>query len=288
MRIRLTLLSAAFGAALASAGTAGAATFYLSTQGGNTLDGLSFRGGDIVQYDDSPPGTAALFFDEDDFDVPGPGPEVDAFELLDDGRMLFSTNSVATLGSNSIDIVNGDIVEYDPATDLATLIFDEQTNFQGQADVDAVAILPNGNILFSTVDDADLDLGPGPGLGILDGDVIEWDPLTNSFVGVYLSETAFFGGVDVDIDAFDVTPDGASYALSLENDANVLGLTVLDGDLVRYDIDTDTAIVWLSESLFTGAATSPLDAVAVPEPGAPTLFALGLLGLALAGRRRPR
>jgi hypothetical protein len=137
------------------------------------------------------------------------------------------------------------------------------------------------------VDDETLTL-PGPDVGILDGDLVEWDPLTNSFVGIYLSETAFFGGTDVDVDAFDLTPDGAFYAFSLLNDANVLGIGILDGDLVRYDINTDTADIWLSESLFTGPATSPLDAIAVPEPNAATLFGLGLLGLELAGRRRPR
>src|SRR5262245_28049669 len=142
------------------------------------------RGGDIVQYDDSSPGTASVFFNEDTFADPGVGPEVDAFELLPNGHMLFSTNSPSTLGTNSLSFVDGDVVEYDPGSGLATKIFDEQLNFNGQADIDAIAALSNGHLLFSTESNALLTVG---NINITNGDIVEWNPITNAYVGIYWS-----------------------------------------------------------------------------------------------------
>ncbi|MCI0635191.1 MAG: PEP-CTERM sorting domain-containing protein [Actinobacteria bacterium] len=279
MRRRLAILTAALAAALASAGTAGATTFYLSTLGGPVVPGLPFsRGGDIVKYDDSS-GAATVFFNEDIFAVPGPGPEVDAFELLTNGHMLFSTLSQGSLGTPcpSPDCFdNGDIVDYDPVSALATKIFDESNNFNGQANIDAVAMLPSGNILFSTQDNEQLTVG---NIGISDGDVVEWNPVTNTFVRIYFTLSA-------DIDAFDVTDDGR-YAFSTAANASIAGLPFTDSDLVLYDPVGGTAFIWISERVFGDPNGSPLDAVAVPEPSALGLLALGLVGVAFVGRREP-
>lgn len=277
MRRRLATLTVSL--ALASASPAAATIFHLSTEGGETLDGQSFRGGDVSRYDDST-GTATLFFDEDAFTViPPDSEEVDAFELLPSGNIILSTSNQATLGT--LTFQRGDLVEWDGTT--ATRIFDETLFTPGSPDIDAVAVHPiNGHLLFSLEEPDAL-----PGVpNILDGDIIEWDGTTAT---KFLDELIFFGGVDVDIDAFDLTADGI-YGFSLLDDASVLGLgNVLNGDLVRYDINTQTATIWLSElSLFSASLPADIDAVAIPEPGTSTLFALGLVGLALTGRRRPR
>jgi hypothetical protein len=281
VRSTLAVLTAALGAALASAGTAGATTFYLSTLGGNTLAGHSFRGGDVVQYDDAAPASATTVLNEDLFGSPGVGPEVDAFEFLPNGHYLISTTAPDSIAG--VSFVNGDIVDYDPVNNIATVIFDEQLNFAGQADIDAVAMLPNGNILFSTTTDEN-GLTGGP--NILDGDVIEWNIVTNTYVGLFVSELILFGGADANIDAFDVLPDGR-WALSTAADATIAGLSFTDSDLVLYDPVAGTAIVWIPESVFVNPSGSPLDAIAVvPEPNTLGLLALGIVGLAVGGRRR--
>jgi hypothetical protein len=277
MRRRLPILAAALGVALA-AGRAGAATFHLSTEGGETLAGLSFTGGDVVEYDDSPPGTATLFFDETWF-TSGGSEEVDAFELLPNGHLVLSVTNPAQLGG--LDFTNGDLVDYDPVNDVATLFFDEALFGAGGGDVDAVAVLPNGHILIST--DTGETLG---GVSFGDGDVVDYDPLTGN-TSLYLSEATLFGGADVNLDALDVFGDGRIAFSHFENVSVTVGsLTFENGDLVVYDPDGGTWSLLLDESIFGGSLAN-LDAIAVPEPNALGLLALGLVALALVGRRRP-
>jgi hypothetical protein len=268
--------------ALASAGTAGATTTHLSTEGGETLAGVSLQGGDVVRYDDSGPTTTVVFDEIAAFDPP-PAEEIDAFELLSNGNMILSTESPASIGGYSFD--SGDLVEYDPFTQTVT-----QTIFfggspgglfgPGGGDIDAVAVLPNGDILLSTWDPETL-----AGLPFGDGDVVRWDGSTAS---IYAQETDLFGGADVNLDAFAVLDDGRMLISHYETSNVILGgVTYRNGDLILYDPVIGTWSLWFSEDLFNVGNTANIDAVAVPEPSAATLLALGLLGLAVAGRRRP-
>ena len=275
MRRRLAILTAALGAALASAGTAGATAFYLSTDAGapGTTMGtppLTFPNGSVARYDDAT-GTATVFFDEA---LLSPSENVDAFELLPNGHMLLSTTNPATLGGQAFG--NGDVVDWDPVNLVAFILFDDSLfTGGGSTNTDAVAVLPNGNILLSTTGPQTLG-----GLSFLDGDVVEWDGTTAS---IFFSETLF--GTDVNVDAFDVLDDGR-VVLSTALTASLPGAPNFDnGDLVLYDPALGTATIWLLESVF---ATAPedIDAVAVPEPNALGLIALGLVGLAFVGGRR--
>ncbi len=282
MRRSLAILTAALGAALASAGTAGAGTIHLSTEGGATLAGVSFTGGDVVEYDDVALSvTVPDAFDESSFNPP-PSEEIDAFELLPSGNMILSTRTNAIL--NGYAFGNGDLVEYDPVNDIVTqTIFSEALFGPGGGNIDAVAVLPNGHILISTWDPETL-----PGVGSFrDGDVIEWDPIALTASPVLFFNEDWFG-VDVNLDAFDVTSDGR-IALSHHENADVTRgtLTFGNGDVVLYDINTDTATILFDESWFAGGNEN-IDAIAVPEPSGSALLGLGLVGLAFAGRRRPR
>jgi hypothetical protein len=124
-----------------------------------------------------------------------------------------------------------------------------------------------------------------PGIGAVEnGDIIRWNGTSAS---LFLDGDSFFG-IDVNIDAFDVTAEG-NWAFSLENDASIPtfgGLSVENGDVVLWDINANTATIWLDESVLANGPAD-IDALAVPEPNTAALFALGLLGLGLTGRRRP-
>jgi hypothetical protein len=261
---------AVLGGALVSGGTAGAVTIDLSTAGSApTLGGLTFRNGDVVRYD-TLTDTSTLLFDEDAFTS---GPEdVDAFELLANGHMIISALSTATLGG--LTFSRGSLAEYDPVSGTATLFFDEAL-FGAPANVDGVAVLPSGNLVLST--DASQTLG---GLAFRDGDLVEYDPIAGTAT-LFFSEDLFGG--DENVDAVDVLPDGR-IVLSTAANATLGGLSFRNGDLALYDPGTGTATLFFSEDNFS--ASEDVDAVAVPEPAAATLLALGLVGLAAAGGRR--
>lgn len=91
--------------------------------------------------------------------------DIDALEILPDGRVLLSTDSNATLGGLSFK--PGDVVLYDRASNLATPYFIGANWFPAGVDIDALALAPDDSMLFSTV--ADFIIG---GKRYLDGDII--------------------------------------------------------------------------------------------------------------------
>ena len=278
MRLHTLLLTATLAAALASGGAARAATIELSVDSAAALGGLSgITNGDIVQYD-TVSDTAIQVFDEALFG----GPEsVDAYERLPNGHMVFSTAQAATLGGTSF--VSGDLVEYDPVGDLATLIFAESLfTSAGTNDNDGVAVLSNGHLLIST--NADATLG---GLSFRDGDVVDYDPNANVSL-LFFNEDLF--GANKNLDAIDIDESGRLLlSVSDVSGATLAGLTFTNGDLILYDPVANTATPFFSETLFVGG-NEDVDAVAfatpVPEPGTAAMLGLGLAGLAFASRRR--
>lgn len=105
----------------------------LSTVGSATLGGLSFSADDLIEYNPTTD-TATLFFDGSLFS----GTEnIDAAHVLSSGNIVLSTLESASLGGLSFTC--GDLVEYNPTTDIATLYFDED-NFTGGANINAVYV----------------------------------------------------------------------------------------------------------------------------------------------------
>jgi len=239
----------------------------LSTTGTATLGGLRFKDGDLVKYNPNTD-TATLFFSESLFSH---NKDIDAVEILENGHILLSTTRSAKLGG--LRFKDGDLVEYDPGTDTATLYFSEGL-FSHNEDIDAVEILENGHILLSTQGSARLG-----GLRFKDGDLVEYDPGTN-IATLFFSESLF--SHNKDIDAVEILENG-HILLSTTRSARLGGLRFKDGDLVEYNPGTDTATLFFSEGLFSH--NEDIDAVSiiaddtepVPEPATLLLLGLGAL-----------
>ncbi len=106
-----------------------------STKKKSKLGGLRFRNGDLVQYNPAT-GMASLLFSQDMFLG---NANIDAVQCLGNGEILLSTKKRATLGG--LTFGGGDVVKYNPDTDLATLHFDG-SNFSGRVNVTAIAPIP--------------------------------------------------------------------------------------------------------------------------------------------------
>lgn len=265
LRVR-ALIGALSASACLSAVPAHGMVIYLSTTNGATIGGLTIRDGDIARYD-TVSGVATLFFDEDLFAA---SENVDAFVIRPNGNILLSTTSAATLGG--LTFRDGDIAEYNPGTNTATLFFNENL-FSNDADIDAFDVLGNGHYVLSTAAGETV-----AGLAFRDGDLVEYDPVSAT-ASIFLNENLF--AANENIDAVHVLADG-SMILSTVSNASIGGLAFLDGDLVRYVPATNTATLVFSESAFGGGEN--IDAVFGPEPATGLLLALGLAGLSI--RRR--
>ncbi len=114
----------------------GSANIILSTTGNATLGGLSFGNDDLIEYNPTTD-VATLFLDGNL--LTGTGTNIDAAHILESGNIILSTTGAATLGGLSFG--DGDLAEYNPTTDVATLYFDESL-FSNNANIDGVYVTP--------------------------------------------------------------------------------------------------------------------------------------------------
>ena len=229
----------------------------LSTDSDAILGGLSFTDIDLAEYD-PPTDTASLFFDGS---LTTLNVDIDAVHVLANGHIVLSPKGDATLGGLSFE--DGDLVDYDPVADTATLIFDGSALFTDPSErIISVHVLDNGHFVLST--DSDAILG---GLSFTDIDLVEYDRGTDT-------ASLFFDGslttLNVDIAAVHVLAND-HIVLSTKDNATLGGLSFEDGDLVDYDPVADTAtLIFDGSALFTDPAEEIISAHVGPGSGAVT------------------
>lgn len=256
-------------------GFAQATTVILSTTETETLGGIKFTDGSLVEYEIC--NGSKMVLDEDKC---WPNADIDAAGILDNGHYVLSFE-------NEVEIDNqvfrdGDLIEVDGITCGASLFFSEDL-FDDDENIDAVCVLDNGHIILSTETSAKL------GGTLLDpGDLVEYDPITD--VGtLFLNQEEHFITHSPNIDAVCVL-DSDNIILSTSGMAMLGDLPFQFGpaDLVRYNSGTKTAEIILDASEKFPEYVSyrtDIDAVYIPEPATIALFGLGALSLVLRRRK---
>ncbi len=214
----------------------------LSTVGNARLGGLTFGDDDLVEYDpvnDS----AALEFDGG-VSFSATNEDIDAVHVLSNGHIVLSTMHNATLGG--LTFGDDDLVDYDPVSGTASLLFDGGSLFSNsREDINAAHVLPNGHIILSTVGNARLG-----GLSFGDDDLVDYDPVSGT-ASLFFDGGSLFSNSREDIDAVHVLSNG-HIILSTVGNARLGGLSFGDDDLVVYDPVSDTASLFFDGgSLFS-------------------------------------
>jgi hypothetical protein len=189
----------------------GEVVFSTSTDVTQGFGGIPYiRNGDLVLWDGE---EATLLFSEL-IGFGSPYHNIDAFSILPSGSWLLSTDLDAILGGLAFE--NGDIVEYDPEADVATLYMglDEATIFTGtpnsNPDIDALHATADGKVILSIRSDGIGRVGNGPTYGFLDAprtDLFEIDPETLD-ASLFLDGYGIFDGMTRNLDAV-ALPQGA-------------------------------------------------------------------------------
>lgn len=166
--------------------------------------------------------------------------------------LILATDSNAVLGELSF--ADEDIIQYDANNDIATQLFDGSVILNNVFDIDAVHILANGNILFSTTSSSSIG-----GLSFEDEDVVEYNTSTGA-ASIFLEGDSIFSS-DEDIDAFSIMPSG-NYLISTTGGATLGGISINDEDVAEYNPSTDSASLYFDGSAFGITDTKAVHALA--------------------------
>ncbi|GAB5499209.1 MAG: hypothetical protein PsegKO_15200 [Pseudohongiellaceae bacterium] len=169
-------------------------------------------------------------------------------------RFLLSVSTYLGLGGTT-DLANlsgfedRDLVLYDPVLDEAELFYDysAQTG-HSFTDINAVHLLPNGQIVLSTRGPGTSTL-PAAGGGSLNfgaEDLVLYDPLSDTAT-LYFDGSAIFTDSGEDIDAVYVL-DNDNVVISTVGDASIGGTFFDKSDLVEYDAMAGTASIFVDGS----------------------------------------
>ncbi len=166
--------------------------------------------------------------------------------------------------------------------DLQTgaVILDEGLVFgPGVEDIDAVHVMGNGELLFSTTTAAFID-----GVSYSSGDVVRYDPSDGAHVLAF--SVADFSEPTTSVDAIHRLtrgPHAGRLLLSTATVASLGGLVVRPGDLVAYDAGSKSAALVFDQDLISGTqAQQDVDAVHVLRSG-DLLLSIALSGGSLGG-----
>ncbi len=222
---------------------AGSEKFLLSVSSssttGATIGGLTFENNDLIIYDPISD-TAVSFFDNSALGYSVDDPN--AVHLLPNGQVILSANGNSTIGSNNLAFQPNDLVKFDPITNLAEIFFngDDYPETTG-ANIDAVYVLDNGDIVFSTAADV------GTGIGWSDSDLVLFNGSTFSiYLNAEDSDVFGAGAANVDalyikVDPTDATAVIDTFDLSSDNEGTLISDdNVVFGrdDVVEFTIDT--------------------------------------------------
>jgi hypothetical protein len=236
------------------------APLYFSLRAAGTVGGVAAANEDI------------LFFDGTSFSLAFDGSNVglatfriDAFTRVDANTILLSFDAPgAVLGINGT-VDDSDVVQFD-ATSLGpnntagsfSMYFDgSDVGLTADAhDVDAVELLPSGNILVSTTGSATVS-----GVTARDEDLLEFtstslgDVTVGSFAVYFDGSDVGLGDADEDVDAAAIDASGNIY-LSTTNAFAVPGASGADEDVFVFDpttLGSDTIGTFLSTLYFDGS-----------------------------------
>jgi Cadherin domain len=179
----------------------------------NILPGMTgpIDDSDVVRFDASSlgattAGTFSIYFDGSDVGLTQSAADVDALELLSDGRIVISTTG--TVSVSGVSARDEDLLAFTPTslgqTTVGTfaLYFDGSDVGLGESpeDVDAVSVDASGRLFLSTADTFAV-----PGLSGADEDVFVFNPteLGSTTAGTY-SPSLFFDGSSFGLAANDV------------------------------------------------------------------------------------
>ena len=184
-----------------TAGFAAAPDLAVSLLTNGTVGGLTYRDEDVLTYT----GSWTMLFDGSAHALPG---DVDALAILGDGSLLLSPDApvknLPGIGKMAVD--DSDIVRYNPTTGQYSWYFDGSDVGLTTAaeDIDALAVLPDGDLLISTLAAAAV-----PGVTAADEDVLRFHGVTGSKVtsgtwSLYIDGSDLSAGLG-DIDAIAVS-----------------------------------------------------------------------------------
>jgi hypothetical protein len=243
---------------------------YLSLEGPGAVTGTD---GVRVSYDDSDilrttiernemgETTAVrheLLFDASDVGLTGDGEDLDALAILPDGRLVISTTSRATVPGVTAE--DEDLLLFTPAaTELNSglgkltagswsLLFDgsDVGLTSDNEDIDAVAILPNGRIVISTLSDGSVTGTDGKSIAFRGEDLLAFTPdedglgsITRGTWSKYFDgSSAGLANSSERIDAIDIDAqalDATLLHLSTAGSFSVTGANGQDEDALTFD-----------------------------------------------------
>ncbi|MEO0483199.1 MAG: PEP-CTERM sorting domain-containing protein [Planctomycetota bacterium] len=162
---------------------------------------------------------------------------------------------------------DGDIVETNQAGSFGSEIFDEGLFGGTNVDVDAFHWLGDGTYLLSTIFN-NRNLGGGT---FSDGDLIRYDPATDTASVFEISEAA----IGDDIDAASVLADG-NIVFSTGNFTNTIGgVAVTEGDILLWNSPTDTVSVLHGQAEIFDDGSAELSAIHAFGDGTYLISAFG-------------